>query len=91
MSCYIIFITQKMITFNEVTGENRTENNAKWTHVLEHPYRILIFGNSGSGKTNTFLNLTNCQTDIGKIYLYVKDPYEAKYPLLIKKRRGMEE
>ena len=40
-------------------------------------------GGSGSGKTNTLLNLINNQPDIDKIYLYAKDPYEAKYQHLI--------
>ena len=39
----------------------------------DHPYRILIIGGSGSGKTNTLLNLINKQNDIDKIYLYAKD------------------
>ena len=38
------------------------------------------------GKTNALLNLINNQPDIDKIYLYGKDPYEAKYQYLIKKR-----
>ena len=49
-----------------------------------HPYRILITGGSGSGKTNALLNLINHEPEIDKIYLYAKDPYEAKYQLLIK-------
>ena len=32
------------------------------------------------------LNLINPEPDIDKIYLYAKDPYEAKYQLLINKR-----
>ena len=32
------------------------------------------------------MNLTNNQPDIDKIYLYAKDPYEAKYQYLINKR-----
>ena len=32
------------------------------------------------------MNLINNQPDIDKIYLYAKDPYEAKYQYLIKKR-----
>ena len=32
------------------------------------------------------MNLINNQSDIDKIYLYVKDPYEAKYQYLINKR-----
>ena len=51
-----------------------------------HPHRILIIEGSGSGKTNALLNLTNNQLDIDKVYLYAKDPYEAKYQYLIKKR-----
>ena len=43
------------------------------------PYRILIVGGSGSGKTNSLFNLINQQPDIDKIYLYVKNPYEPKY------------
>ena len=46
----------------------------------------LFLGGSGSGKTNSLLNLLNNQPDIDKIYLYAKDPYEAKYQYLINKR-----
>ena len=49
-------------------------------------YRILIIGGSASGKTNALLNLINNQPDIDKIYLYAKDPYEAKYQYVINKR-----
>ena len=45
-----------------------------------------FIGGSGSGKTNALLNLINNQPDIDKIYLYAKDPYEAKYQYLINKR-----
>ena len=55
-------------------------------YVQHHPYRILIIGGSGSVKTNTLLNLISNQVDIDKIYLYAKDPYEAKYQYLINKR-----
>ena len=48
-----------------------------------HPYRILIIGGSGSGKTNALLNLINNKPDIDKIYLYAKNPYESKYQFLI--------
>ena len=37
---------------------------------------------------NALLNLINNQPDIDKIYLYSKDPYEAKYQFLIKKRES---
>ena len=48
--------------------------------------RILTIGGSGSGKTNELLNLINSKPDIDKLYLYAKDPYEAKYQFLINKK-----
>ena len=76
----------KMINFDEYTNENKIEHNLKLPYIPDHPYRILIIGGSGSGKTNTLLNSINNQPDIDKIYLYAKDPYEAKYQYLINKR-----
>ena len=35
------------------------------------------------------LNVIENQPDIDKIYLYAKDPYEAKYQFLINKREGV--
>ena len=75
-----------MINFYEYTNENIIEHNLRWRYIPDHPYRILIIGGSGSGKTNALLNLINNQPDIDKIYLYAKDPYEAKYQYLINKR-----
>ena len=40
------------------------KHNEKWPYISGHPYRILMMGGSGSGKTNTFLNLINEQKDI---------------------------
>ena len=75
-----------MINFDDYTNENIIEHNSKWPYIPDHPYRILIIGGSGSGKTNALLNLINNQPDIDKIYLYAKDPYETKYQYLINKR-----
>ena len=74
-----------MINFDDYTNENKIEHNSKWPYIPDHPYRILIVGCSGSEKTNALFNLINNQPDIDKIYLYAKDPYEAKYQYLIKK------
>ena len=61
-----------MINFDNYTNENKIEHNLKWPYVPDHPYRILIVGGSGSGKTNALLNLINNQVGIDKIYLIKK-------------------
>ena len=68
-----------MINFDEYINENKRKYNPNWLYIRHHPCRILIIGRSGSGKTNTLLNLINNQPDIDKIYFYAKDPYEDKY------------
>ena len=78
-----------MVDFDEYTNENRTDHNKNWPYILDHPYRILIIGGSGSGKTNLLINLIENQSDIDKIYLYAKDPYESKYQYLINKRESV--
>ena len=51
--------------------------NPNWSYIPDYPYRILIIGGSGSGKTNVLLNLPrHQQPDIHKIYLYIKDLFE---------------
>ena len=75
-----------MISFDNYVNENKTEHNKNWPHTPDKPYRILLIRGSGSGKTNLVLNLIEDQPDIHKIYLYAKDPYEAKYQYLIKIR-----
>ena len=91
-----------MINFDDYTNENRTGHNESWPYIPNRPYRILIIGGSGSGQTNILnlikninrilnllnklLNLIENQPDIDELYLYAKDPYEAKYQYLIKIR-----
>ena len=48
-----------MINLDNIVNNNNEANNEKWPYVPDHPYRILIIGGSGSGKTNTLLNLIN--------------------------------
>ena len=51
---------------------------------------MLLFGGSLSRKTNELLNIIKNKADMHKIYLYAKDPYEAKYQLLINKRESTQ-
>ena len=80
----------EMTNFDHYTNEIKTQHNLKWPYIPDHPYRILIIGGSGSGKTNALLNLINNQPDIAKIYLYIKDPYEAKYQFYLTKEKAQD-
>ena len=62
------------------------EHNPNWPQIPDHQHTILIIRGCESGRTNSLFNLINQQPDIDKIYLYAKDPYEAKYQFLINKR-----
>ena len=73
-----------MINSDNITNENNKEHNEKWSYIPDHPYRILIIGGSGSGKTNALINLINEQDDIDKIYLCAKDLSKPNYKYLIK-------
>ena len=75
-----------MINFDDVIKEH----NPNWPEIPEYPYKILIVGGSGSGKTNSLFNLISQQTNIDKIYLDSKDPYETKYRFLINKRESTD-
>ena len=75
-----------MIKFDKYTNESKIEHNSKWPYIPDHPYRIVIVGGSGSGKKNALFNLINNLPDVDKIYLYAKDPYDAKHQYLINKR-----
>ena len=79
-----------MINLDSITNENNKEHNEKWPYIPDHPYRILIIGGSGSGKTNALLNLIKEQDDIDKIYLYAKDLRKAKYGFWIKKHEDVQ-
>ena len=44
-----------MINFDEYTNENKVSHNPNWPYIPNHPQKILIIGDTGSGKTNTLL------------------------------------
>ena len=77
-----------MINLNNIANNSNKGHNGKWPYIPDNPYRILIIGGSGSGKTNALFNLINEQKDIDKIYLYAKDLSESKYEYLIKNREN---
>ena len=73
-----------MINFDGITNEKNKEHNEKGPYIADHPYRIMIIGGTGSGKTNALLNLVNEENNIDKIFLYAKGLSEPKYEFLIK-------
>ena len=82
-----------MINFDDYSNENKAvqelhSHDLKWPYIPDHLYKILIIVGSVSGKTDALLNLIKKQPNIDKIYLYAKDPYEAKYQFLINKRES---
>ena len=73
-----------MFNLDAITNKNN-KNDAK-----KLPYRMLIIGTSGSGKTNALLNLIQKQNHntIDKIYSYAKDLSKPKYQFLIERREN---
>ena len=55
-----------MKNYNQLVEIN---HNPNFLYIPDHPYRILIIGSSGTGKTNMLLNLIkNQRPGIDKIY-----------------------
>ena len=44
-----------MLKSDYITKENIKGHNPNWPEIPDHAYRMLIFGGSGSGKTNACL------------------------------------
>ena len=69
-----------MLNLDNIVGNKNENKDNNW------PFRILIIRPSGSGKTNTLLDLINNLHPVDKIYLYTKDLPEKEYEFLINKR-----
>ena len=58
-------------------------HNPNWPYIPDNPYRNLIICDTRSSKTNVLLNLVKHQRpDVGKIYLYVQDPFKSNISYL---------
>ena len=69
-----------MLNLDDIVSNKKENKDNDW------PFRMLIIGLSGSGKTNTLLHLINNFHPIDEIYLYAIDTDEKKYQYLINKR-----
>ena len=62
-----------MINFDDVK-ESKKRHTPNWQQILDHPYRVLITGGSGSGKTSIILSNKSATRYWSS--LRAKDPYE---------------
>lgn len=82
---------KKVINFDELIEDKTVYRNTNG--YLKHPFRSIVCGSSGSGKTNTVLNLLinkEYKLDYDKVYLYARDLSEEKYQWLIKYYNDLE-
>ena len=57
---------------------------------IKVPFRMLVVGSSGSGKTNCVMNLISLMNCFTKIYLFAKNTSEPLYQFLIDSMRKVE-
>ena len=50
-----------MFKVDDIANEKNKDHNKKWPYIPDHPNRMLIIGDSGSGKSNVLLNLVSQQ------------------------------
>ena len=80
----ILFCPKNSFNIDDITKENNKEHTSKWQNIPDHPYRMLITGGSGSGKTNALLNSMKDQDDNDNIYLYARCLSEPKHEFWLK-------
>ena len=74
----------KMINYDELASDKTSYKNTNG--YLVHPFRAVICGNSGCGKTNAVMNLLltkKYKMDYGHVHLFAKDLSEENYQFLI--------
>ena len=50
-----------MINFDDIIKEETKEHNPNWPQITDHLHKILISGDSGSGKANSLFNIISQQ------------------------------
>ena len=81
-----------LLNFDDLVLDKTTYKNTNG-HLM-HPFRAIVCGTSGSGKTNTILNLllnALYKLDYAHVYLYAKDLQEEKYQWMINYFQDLEQ
>ena len=65
---------KKIINFDNVNWqfdnfENINKHHLNSPQIPDHPYKIVIIGDSGSGNSTSLFNLKNEEPDIDKVYM----------------------
>jgi hypothetical protein len=71
-----------IINFDEICDDGKEKPKKKCFLMPDHPFRLLICGGSGSGKTNVLMNMITRFLDYDKIYIYTKHLDQDKYKWL---------
>jgi hypothetical protein len=78
-----------MINFYKLTKKNSIKNSNYAINHLEYPFRMIICGGSGAGKSNSLLNLlTLMNGDLTQINICVYNKNEKLYEFLEQKLEG---
>ena len=78
-----------MFNLDDVTNEDNKDQNTKWAYITDHPYRMLLIGGFGSGKTNALFFNKRTRWPYWQDFLYAKDLNEPKYQFFINKREDV--
>lgn len=81
----------KLFNFDLLIEDKQKYRNSN--KIIMHPARVIMCGASGTGKTNTLLNLLvrkETKMDYDHVYLYAKDTSEDKYVWLINYFKKLE-
>ena len=49
LNCHF-YTLQKMFNLDDIINKNNEDYHLKWSYIPDHPYRMLIIGDSGSRK-----------------------------------------
>lgn len=74
-----------MLNIRDYTEPEEFAASAKHPYLPQHPFRLLMTGASGCGKTNLLLNFIYDYLDFDNLYICAKDIHEPKYSKLVDK------